>query len=106
MWGQMSTDDPTKGLGERCKHPSNPQAKHGFCAYLRSDRSHPEHFFSVFLSDGRAPPNIAGLGKLSPSQWVCGYPLQHDNCQIWTKWSENDKIDKMTLCATRDSSRR
>jgi len=62
----MSTDDPTKGLGERCKHPSNPQAKHGFCAYLRSDRSHPEHFFSVFLSDGRAPQTSRAWENFPP----------------------------------------
>jgi len=39
-----------------------------FYAYFRSERSHLEYPFLVFLSDGAGPPsNVAGSGKTSPS---------------------------------------
>ena len=43
--------------------------------YLRSERSHLEHPFQLFWSDGGAPQTLQGLGKLSPIpppfQWAC-----------------------------------
>ena len=64
-WEGVSPQHPTKGLGER---RSLPQQGHenGFYAYLRSERSHSEHFFQYFWAMAASPQTSRGPGKLFP----------------------------------------
>jgi len=61
-WGEVSPHHPTRGSGER----KLAAAENGFYAYFRSKRSHLEHNFQYFLSDGGVPQTSRGQGKLSP----------------------------------------
>jgi len=58
---------PTRGLGERRKLPIGVR---GCCKWIwcifHVTRKPSGTSFSVFLSDGRTPPNVAGPGKTFP----------------------------------------
>ena len=71
MWGEVSPHHPTRGRESVVSASSGVRGRapveNGFYAYFRSERSHLEHHFSVFLKDGGAPKRRGARENIPPS---------------------------------------
>ena len=69
------SDIPIRGLVERRKLPQRGPGRspcRKWILYFRSEKKPSGTPFSVFLSDGVPPPNVAGPGKTSPFSLIDG----------------------------------